>query len=65
MPFKKGYSGNLKGRPKGKAKRPIKSVIEKLLENSLPLIEHDLKNKPEERQVFFKDLTRIIITSEN
>lgn len=63
MPFIKGVSGNPNGRKKGKKPKPIKPIIEKLLEKSYPIIEQDLNSTPQLRQEFFKDLTRIILTS--
>lgn len=63
MPFVKGTSPNPAGRPKGKKPKPIKPMIEKLLEKSYPMIEQDLNSTPKIRQEFFKDLTRIILTN--
>lgn len=63
MPFKKTVSGNPQGRPKGKKARPVKPMIEKLLEKSFPVIEQDMANNPEARIGFFKDLTKLVLTA--
>mgnify|MGYP001191264051 FL=1 len=53
MPFIKGQSGNLKGRPKGVANKNSESVkqsIALLLEDNMQLLESDLKSlKPKDR----------------
>ncbi len=61
QPFKKGISGNPNGRPKNS--KPVKPMIEKLLENSFPAIEQDLATNPEARIGFFKDLTKLVLTA--
>jgi len=61
MAFKKGISGNPKGREKGRVKTTIKKRIEKILEKNLDKIEFEMeKASPEERRCFFIDLTRVL-----
>ena len=60
MPFKKGTSGNSKGRPKGK--RKVKPVIERLLEKALPSIEKEMRTDPMARKEFYADLIKIVLT---
>lgn len=61
-PFKKGITGNPFGRPK--QVKPIKPLIERLLEKVFPSIEVEMKNgSPEVRREFFKDLTKIVLTA--
>ena len=61
-PFKKGQpSPNPKGRPK-KAK-PVKPMLERLLENTFPVIEAELNSgSPEIKREFFRDLTKVVLT---
>ncbi|GGG93447.1 hypothetical protein [Pedobacter zeae] len=63
MPFVKGVSGCPTGRPKGKRKKPVKPILEKLLEKTLPVIEQEISTcDPETRRSFFKDLTKVVLT---
>ena len=66
MAFKKGTSGNPKGKPKGtknRPKKPVKLCIERLLERTLPVIEKEMDNAtPEVRREFFTDLAGVIIS---
>jgi hypothetical protein len=58
--FKKGTSGNPKGRQK-KAK-PVKVKLERLLENTFPVIEAELNSGSPEIKRVFRDLTKVVLT---
>ncbi len=60
MPFKKGQSGNLKGRTKGtqnKLSKQLRESITSFLENNFERLENDFELlPPKERMKFYCDL---------
>ncbi len=60
MPFKKGVSGNLNGRPKnakGKATKNLREAVNKLIDDNWESLQSDIDRlKPSERCSFIKDM---------
>lgn len=61
MRFKKGQSGNPKGKPKGSKNKPVRAKIETLIKRNVSRIEKELESTtPEQRRGFFVDLTAVL-----
>ncbi len=58
MPFKKGQSGNPKGKPKGSKNKSVRIKIESLIKRNITKIEQEIDTTtPEQRRGFLVDLS--------